>query len=86
MAGMIEKDELKKRLGSGWVNAKFALRVIDSLPVVDIVHCTECVHCGKSVFAGFWFCDAWDEDVSMEEHDPAKYYCAEGLRAWKQEP
>lgn len=55
-----------------------ALLEINGQP--ELVHCSECVHCEKSEFAGFWFCDAWDEDVSMAYQDPEKYYCAEGVK------
>ena len=46
----------------------------------ELVHCSECVHCAKSEYAGFWHCEAWDEDVSMDMWNPEEYYCREGER------
>ena len=45
---------------------------------VELVYCSECKHCTKSDLPGFWHCEAWGQDVSMEYQDPEKYYCAEG--------
>ena len=53
-----------------------ALELINEQPV--LVHCSECIHCGKSDAPGFWYCKAWDEDVSMDMWNPDEYYCAEG--------
>lgn len=44
------------------------------------VNCSQCVHCEKSCYAGFWHCEAWDQEISMAAHDPEKYFCAEGER------
>ena len=43
-----------------------------------VVHCDKCKHCGKSVYAGYYYCDAWDQDINMQSIDPEKYFCAEG--------
>lgn len=52
------------------------LALLNEQPV--LVHCSECIHCGKSTAPGFWYCEAWDEDVSMDMWNPDEYYCAEG--------
>ena len=43
-----------------------------------VVHCAVCKHCQKSCYAGYYYCDAWDQDINMQSIDPEKYFCAEG--------
>ena len=43
-----------------------------------VVHCDRCKHCQESCYAGYYYCDAWDQDINMQSIDPEKYFCAEG--------
>ena len=55
--------------------------IVEDAPTVDavpVVHCSDCVHCQKSSYAGFWYCEMWDQNLNMKVHDPEKYFCAEG--------
>lgn len=89
LEGMIKAPWNAQSAPYCWAHAYEAMQEeLDNAPTIEaepvkqpeLVHCSECVHCEKSEFAGFWFCDAWDEDVSMAYQDPEKYYCAEGER------
>jgi len=42
---LVDAEDLKKNLGSGWVNYKFVMRHIDETPPVDAVKVVRCETC-----------------------------------------
>lgn len=86
----IDADEFRdwvKHLPSSKSSLEIVEMALDpkynTTPTLDaqpVVRCIYCEHYETSCCEGFYYCDAWDQQIEINERDPLKFFCAAGKK------